>query len=280
MQVAALATATAAPGSSTAYVSPKETGQPDFPLLKAGDRHLYGFTVTKDFADANAAFLRGDAGQALSILDRILADPAQPERLLLQVSTMRALSLMMSGRSDAAESELIRMEQIEIRLTKTNIFTRAVRAHIRLSGGDTDGAIADAGQVLQKIGNWRFPTTYTTPPSDQDALIQTTGAQSNAQVVMAWALMSKGSASEAAKFADAADQTMNDILHLKYRSIYGKYMPSTPETFLGRGMSSTVLGAALAIAQPGSPEADEKFSRAIENFEFVGFRPGPGSWYR
>jgi len=241
-----------------------------------GDRHYYNFTVTADFARANYLYLTGDGEDALKIIDNILENTKKGDNTAYnwQVSYLRVMILQMMGRYDLAEIETKRTEELELKSMGKNVATRALRAEVRYWAGDLNGAATDAAQVIRAIGDWRFPTTYSTPPIDQVHLALVSSAQVRANIVLGLVLVAKGMYKEALPWLQLGEQTMNNIMFVNRHPLYGLFFPAYQEIFYGRGMSLTALGTLLQILDPTSELANEMFLHAQEYFDAMGFQVG------
>ena len=139
---------------------------PNFDRSKAGDKHYYNFKVTKEFAKANDLYLTGQGDAAIEAMDKIIANNENDPALLWQTSYLKVMTLIMMGQTHKAEQETAQTERLEIKAMGKNAVSRALRAEVRYWAGDMQGAGLDAAQVLKAIGDWRFPTSYGSPPID------------------------------------------------------------------------------------------------------------------
>jgi hypothetical protein len=155
---------------------------PNFDRPKAGDKHYYNFKVTKEFAKANDLYLTGQGDAAIEIMNKILANNENDPALLWQTSYIKVMTLIMMGQTHKAEQETAQTERLEIIAMKKNATSRALRAEVRYWAGDMLGVGLDAAQVLQAIDDWRFPTSYGSPPMDQIDLANVTTAQMRASI--------------------------------------------------------------------------------------------------
>jgi tetratricopeptide (TPR) repeat protein len=136
------------------------------------------------------------------------------------------------------------------------------------------GAGLDAAQVLQAIGDWRFPTSYGSPPMDQIDLANVTTAQMRASIILGLVLISKGYYEEALPWLRLANQTMNNVMFVNRHPLYGLYFPTYQEIFYGRGMALLALGTNLLILDPDSKEGLDVFDHSYEYFSAMGYQAG------
>lgn len=269
-RVAGLPPADLKPELNSSHVPPFK-----FRQTPAGARHYYNFTVTPAFERATAAYLRGEGEAALAEIEAILADPkGQPPALLWQAAYLKVGVLVMMGRMDLAEREIGAVERYELAAMGGNHASRALRAEVRYWGGDTDGAIEDAAEVIRAFGNWRFPAAYATPPADQVELARCVTAQVRADIVLGLALLAKGQRKAALPWLELASQTMNNVLYVSRHPLFGLYFQPPEEVFWGRGMSLLALGTALLADDPASARAETLFAQAAEFFDALGFASG------
>lgn len=247
---------------------------PNFDKPKAGDTHYYRFKVTKEFAKANELYLTGQGDAAIKVMDKILSNNRALPALLWQTSYLKVMTLLMMEKYHQAEEETSRTETLEIKSMKKNVASRALRAEVRYWAGDMEGAGLDAAQVLKAIGDWRFPSSYGSPPIDQADLANVTTGQVRASIILGLVLLSKRYYQEALPWLRLANQTMNNVMFVNRHPLYGLYFPAYQEIFYGRGMALLALGTNLLILDPNSKEGLEMFDNAYEYFSAMGYRTG------
>lgn len=268
--LASLPSAALKPEFDSSYVPPFQ-----FRQLAAGSRHYYNFTITPEFERATSFYLNGQGEEAVVEIDRILADVKNnTPTLIWQASYLKVNVLVMMGRPDAAERETAQLEKYEIAAMGKNHTTRALRAEVRYWGGDIEGAIEDAAQVVRAFGDWRYQAAYSTPPLDQVELARCVTAQARADIVLGLALLAKGHRQAALPWLELANQTMNNVLFTSRHPINSLYFQPPEEIFWGRGMSLVALGTALLSLDPDSKRAETVFGQAGEFFDALGFRAG------
>jgi len=251
------------------YVPP-----PNFDRPKAGDKHYYNFKITKEFAKANDLYLTGQGDAAIEVMNKILANNENDPVLLWQTSCLKVMTLIMMEQYHKAEQETAQTESLEIRVMKKNVASRALRAEVRYWAGDMQGAGLDAAQVLKAIGDWRLPSSYGSPPIDQVDLANVTGGQVRASIILGLVLLSKGYYQEALPWLRLANQTMNNAMFVNRHPLYGLYVPTFQDIFIGRGMSLLALGTNLLILDPDSKEGLEMFDHSYEYFSAMGYQAG------
>ena len=161
---------------------------PNFDKPKAGDKHYFNFKITKEFAKANDLYLTGQGDAAIEVMNKILANNENDPLLLWQTSNLKVITLIMMEQYHKAEQETAQTARLEIKEMGKNVSSRALRAGVRYWAGDMQGAGLDAAQVLKAIGDWRFPTSYGSPPIDQAELANVTTGQVRASVILGLAL--------------------------------------------------------------------------------------------
>jgi len=251
------------------YVPP-----PNFDRPKAGDKHYYNFKITKEFAKANDLYLTGQGDAAIEAMNKILANNENDPTLLWQTSSLKVMTLIMMEQYHKAEQETAQTERLEIKAMGKNVASRSLRAEVRYWAGDMQGAGLDAAQVLTSIGDWRFPTSYGSPPIDQTELANVTCGQVRSSLILGLVLLSKGYYQEALPWLRLANQTMNNVVFVNRHPLYGLYFPAFQEVFYGRGMTLLALGTNLLILDPDSKEGLEMFDHAYEYFSAMGYQAG------
>lgn len=251
------------------YVPP-----PNFDRPKAGDNHYYNFKITKEFAKANDLYLTGQGDAAIEVMNKILANNENDPALLWQTSYLKVMTLIMMEQHHKAEQETARTERLDIKAMGKNVASRALRAEARYWAGDMQGAGLDAAQVLKAIGDWRFPTSYGSPPIDQAKLANVTAGHVRGSLILGLVLISKGYYQEALPWLRLANQTMNNVVFVNRHPLYGLYFPAFQEMFYGRGMALLALGTNLLILDPDSKEGLEMFDHADEYFSAMGYQGG------
>ena len=247
---------------------------PNFERPEPGDKHYYNFKVTKEFAKANDLYLTGQGDAAIEVMNKILANNENDPALLWQISSLKVMTLIMMGQTHKAEQETAQTERLEIKAMEKNVVSRALRAEVRYWAGDMQGAGLDAAHVVKAIGDWRFPSSYGSPPIDQVELANVTTGQITASITLGKVLLSKGYYQEALPWLRLANQTMNNVLFVNRHPLYGLYFPAYQEMFYGRGMALLALGTNLLILDPDSKEGLEAFDHAYEYFSAMGYQAG------
>lgn len=250
---------------------------PHFTPPKKGDKHYFNFRVTQEFADANRYYLFGQAGEALQLLERILNQLDNDPTLLWQSSYLKVMVLIMMGRHDLAEQEIARTEKLELAVMDKNISSRSLRAEVRYWAGDIEGAARDAGQVVAALGDWRFPTSFATPPLDQAALANVVTAHFRGALFLGLTLLAKGEHKEALPWLELSNQTMNNVMFVNRHPLYGLYFPAYQELFYGRGMTLMALGTNLQMftaSDQRSTRVESMFRHAAEYFDAMGYQVG------
>jgi tetratricopeptide (TPR) repeat protein len=281
-----------------AYIPPFEARK----SIKEGDEHYYNFTITSEYAAADKMQLEGDAEGALAQFDMILAGASRTEHcsdqaggwygnlissmgvgeqktykcnLYFDVSQRRVMTLTMLGRFSEALKETERTKIWEMVSFHRNVNTFALRAELKYWSGDYLGAIKEAVSVLKSIGDWRLPTSYSSPPADQEDLALVTAAQTRASVILGLVLISQKRPQDALPWLELANQTMNNVFFIYRHPLYGLYFPFLADVFYGRGWSLIALATALQMIDPASERAQKLFERGNDYFEVIQYNAGP-----
>ncbi len=251
------------------YVPP-----PRFSPPKAGDKHYFNFEVTPKFEEASNLYLCGKGDEAIKVADQMLANPNDDPKLKWQASYLKVMILSMMGRNDLAEKETRNLEKLENIIMGSNFGSWAVRAEIRYWAGDIDGAITDVVPIINALGDWRFPTTYNSPPLDQVNLANITASHVRATMILGLALVAKDLYEDAIPWLELANQTMNNVMFVNRHPLYGLYFPAYQELFYDRGLTLAALGMVLMSQNPDSKRAQEMFEHAQEYFDAMGYLAG------
>ncbi|MBF0445060.1 MAG: CHAT domain-containing protein [Magnetococcales bacterium] len=246
-------------------------------VLSPGETHFFGFVVTKDFAAATQAYLNGEGQKAIVILDKMERESAKNHPAMnWRISHLRVMVHMQRGEIPQGEAEIPRMEQREIAILGSNLASRALRAELRMWAGDFPRAIADAGQVLQAIGDWSMPTSYMMPPSNSEMtkLGVTTEAKMRSQAVMGSSLFLQQRFSEAAPWLEALDAQANDVFYVFSHPLYGSFVKPYMDAFYGRGNGQALLATTIMATKEDRERGGRLFARATDYFNAMGYRPG------
>jgi tetratricopeptide (TPR) repeat protein len=270
--------------------------------IKEGEKHYLNFTISAEYAAADKMLLKGDAEGALAQFNKILDGASRTEHcseqaggwygnvistlgvakrktykcnLYFDVSQRRVMTLTLLGRFSDALDETKRAEKWEVRSFHRNVKSFSLKAEVKYWSGDYLGAIKDAVSVLRSVGDWRLPTSYSSPPADQEDLMLVTSAQTRAAVILGLVLISQKRHQDALPWLKLANQTMNNVLFIYRHPLYGLYFPFLDEVFYGRGWSLIALATALQMIDPESEKAQILFSRGNDYFNAIRYNAGP-----
>ena len=232
---------------------------------RVNEKSSFGLVVTPPLAAAYQAYMAGDGDAALAALDR--ADAAGGSAAFRwHLSFQRAQTLIMMGRASEAEEVIQRAAALEIQTTGKALNTRALRGEARLWLGDTAGAIADLALVSHDLRNWRFQTNYSAEPSAAEIvnIVALTTAQLRAYGAMAAAL----------PWLEEAEQRYNDVHFVTSHPEYGRNLPLHPDSWYGRAVNLSFLGAARVISRRDPAAGVEFFESAACFYQAVGYAMG------
>ena len=236
----------------------------------AGERNSYGLTVTPELASAYDVYLVGDGNKVLVQLDKV-----QSKSLLMQwhVSFFRAQTYIMMGLAADAETELQRTMRLEQKYFGNALNSIALRGEARIWIGDYAGARKDFSKVINTIGDWRLPTSYSGPPTNLAALVGLTTAQIRGYVGMAGIAILEGKHNQAKAWAQQAEDRLSDTHYVAFHPLYASSTPTHLDSFYGRALNMSFLATA-ELATGDVKSSQRHFKQATAYFKAIGYQHG------
>ena len=236
---------------------------------REGEITSYGVTVTTDMARAFDAYLKGDSRAALTALEKAGAAAGGNARAEFEISMLRTQVLIMVGRFDAAEKELLRAAKFEISVFGANVNSRALRGEARTWAGDYEAAIVDLARVAVATRAWRMPTSFTTMPADLGRLFNLTTAQLRAYGVLAAVHLLQEDF--AVPWAERAEARAADVFAVAEHPLYSLIVPLHADGYYGRATNLASLGAARLVVKKDRVTAEKMFEAARVLLDAIGF---------
>ncbi|MBO6784012.1 MAG: CHAT domain-containing protein [Alphaproteobacteria bacterium] len=244
----------------------------DVEMPRAGDENAYGIKVPQDLQTAYDAFLAGDTAAALAALERVGA--GDDRRLAWHLSALRAQVLIAAGRAADAERELDRTELLEQAAFGNTVFARALRGEALVWIGDFDRAVDVLTPVVEELRDWRLPTSYMAPPSNIPELVYKTTAQLRAYIALAAQYVLRGQPADALAWAERAEILFADVHYVSNHSLYGLFVSVHADSYYGRAINLSFLGAARAITARNMDAGADDLARADAFYDAIGFSGG------
>ena len=238
---------------------------------REGEITSYGVTVTTDMARAFDAYLKGDSRAALTALEKAGAAAGGNARAEFEISMLRTQVLIMVGRFDAAEKELLRAAKFEISVFGANVNSRALRGEARTWAGDYEAAIVDLARVAVATRAWRMPTSFTTMPADLGRLFNLTTAQLRAYGVLAAVHLLQEDFAAALPWAERAEARAADVFAVAEHPLYSLIVPLHADGYYGRATNLASLGAARLVVKKDRVTAEKMFEAARVLLDAIGF---------
>ncbi|MBF0240705.1 MAG: CHAT domain-containing protein [SAR324 cluster bacterium] len=223
--------------------------------------------------EAWLAHTRGNGQQALMVLLKI-EQSENNKKTLWYASFLKVQVLTFMGRISAALTEIQTTEKREIELLGFNWSSRALRGEARVWIDDYAGALQDFQQVLEAIGSWEFPVSYALPPSNLFELILTSSAKARSYIGMSALAVRLGQYESARKWAQASENLLNRIHYVRTHPLYGTLVFKLPDSYYGRGLSTTMLAASTLVLDHDFSKAEALFQRAESFFQAGGYEFG------
>ncbi len=244
-------------------------------MPRAGEENAFGIDVSKDLEQAYDAFLAGDTVAALAAIDRVSSNGSDDDaRLAWHLSALRAQVLIAAGRAADAERELDRTETLEQAAFGRTVFARALRGEALVWIGDFDRAIDVLTPVAEELQDWRLATSYLTPPGNIAELVYTTTAQLRAYTSLAAQYVLRGQPADALAWAERAETLFADVHYVSGHSLYGLFVSVHADSYYGRAINLSFLGAARAITARDMNAGLDDLARADAFYGAIGFAGG------
>ncbi len=258
-------------GIELAYVPFPEK---DLRMPLAGEKNSFGVVVTPEFENAYRAYIKGDGKAALEFLNQAEKMGKDNQPLLWQVSMFRAQSLLKMGMASDAELVLEKTAQLEQSLFGGNISSAALRGETRVWLGDYAAAKTDFFQVIDAIGNWELPISYSMPPANLGQLILFATAQLRAYTGLAGLYLLQEDYENAYRWAQAAEKRFNSVHYITNHRLYGKFIVAHLDSYYGRAVNLTFLAAALLAWKGDETQSQLYFDRASGFFRTLNSEGG------
>lgn len=243
-------------------------------MPRAGTQNAYGIPVTKNLENAYDAYLSGDSTTALQAIERAAAESAGSPLRTWHLSVLRVQVLIAAGRAADAEAELARTETFERQVFSRDIFTRALRGEALVWTGDYERAVEVLAPVAQAVKDWRMPTSYGAPPSNIAELVYVTTAQLRTYTALAGQYLLRERIPEALAWASRAETLYGDVHYVDDHFLYGKYLNVHADSFYGRALNLSFLGAAQTVAGKDRAAGAESLSRSEAFYNAIGLTSG------
>ncbi|MCF8199891.1 MAG: CHAT domain-containing protein [Sulfuritalea sp.] len=245
------------------------------PPLLAGERTIYGIVLTPELEQVAALQASGrldDAVVKTLEAERTAKDPLMSWYL----AAHRTHLLNLAGRAAEAETESDVVRTREIVLRGSDLVARALRGDARARLGEYKRAMADYLSVLEALGGWTFPTSYSGPPSNQIDLALTVEARTRALLGMSFILTFTGQHEVALAWAEETERHMADLFYVSGHPLYGSAMGRlTLELYMGRAVNLAFLGASHLATGSEDRVAESFFTAAQSYFAAMNYAHGP-----
>lgn len=242
-------------------------------MPRVGETNPYGIKITAELELAYNTYLGGDGLAGLQALESAERQTNEVGTLW-QISFLRTQILLMLGRSENAESEIIQMQKYEQTYNGHTLNSLALRSEIQLWRGDHAQAIQDAAGVLHAIGDWKFPTFYATPPNNLTALYSVTTAQLRAMTVLGGALYFEKKYDLAYRWLEAAEQLYNDVHYVSDHPVYGIVSTTHADSYYGRAVNLAFLASTELNLTKNIAAANIHYKRGRQFFQKLGYIQG------
>lgn len=263
---------------------PKEVDdiRPPSPLPKGfrfvrpavGEKTLHEVTVTRSLADAQAAAVRGEVDKALALLEQAEGENSQAV-YRWYLSAYKAHILNLAGRAPEGEEIAQQAAKMEIEMRGSDLVSRTLRGDARFRLGEFRAARSDYLSVLDGLGDWRFPTSYTGFPTNMRDLAITVEARIRALLGLAITHALEGDYKSARPWSLATERQYADLIYVKNHPIYGSALGALhSDVYLARAVNLVLLGAGEIVLKGRNQKAEAFFNAAQSYFGAIGFRQG------
>lgn len=243
-------------------------------MPRAGTQNAYGISVSKDLEVAYDAYLAGDSAAALAAVAQAESDAGGDDALAWHLSALRVQILIAAGRAADAETELKRTEILERQVFSRDIFARALRGEALVWNGDYERAVEVLAPVAGALKDWRLPTGYGAPPSNVAELVYVTTAQLRAYTALAGQYLLRERIPEALAWAERAETLYADVHYVDNHFLYGKYLNVHADSFYGRALNLSFLGAAQIVAARNPAAGADALLRSEAFYNAIGLTSG------
>lgn len=238
-----------------------------------GEKNAYGITITPELKIAYETYLSGDGQIALDALEKA-QNQTSDDLTLWQISFLKVKAYMVLGRDADAFAEVKNTMNYEIKFSKSNLNSIALRGQIYLMEGNLKKAREDFHNVLSKIGDWELPTSYGLPPSNVDELVALTTAKLRSYTGLAASYVMEFDYSQALFWATEAEKRFNAVHYVSNHGLYGMFISSHLDSYYGRAMNMVMLASATLGTTKSLEKANKYYDEALTFFNNIGFQKG------
>jgi len=253
---------------------PLPAGQVQMP--RAGKPNSYKTIVSPALERAYDAYLEGRTADAVAAVGEARAAASTPIESW-HIETLHAQILIQAGEAGNVDDILGRAADHERTVFGFDMNARALRGEARVWLGDLEGARRDFAQVLQETANWRLKTSYFLPPGNVPELVARTTAQLRAMTGLAGMYLLQGDPAEALRWSAPAEDRYNDVHFVANHGLYGKFVQVHADSFYGRALNLTFLGAATIMSGGERAAGERAFDAAQAFYEALGYAAGPAT---
>lgn len=243
-------------------------------LPKKGNAFLYGLTVTEPLETFYQAVRAKDHQKALKALEDAEGLAQQDDLMRYSILVLRVLILIPAGQTDQSEENLRVLSELEKKIFGKDFESTALRGELHFWRGNLKAARSEYEKVLAAIGNWRVPTFYLRPPSNNNEIVYFGRAQLRAAIGLAGILIQEKDYESALAWAADSQKRFSDILGLTEHMIYGKYMKATPDLYTSHGWCLAFLAAARLGYSKDLAANEDLFQKSTEYFDIEGHIEG------
>ncbi|MBU3915329.1 CHAT domain-containing protein [bacterium] len=242
-------------------------------MPKAGDKSVFGFTITKELELAFSTYLGGDGEAALKALHHAETTSLNPG-FLWQVSFLRAQVLVMMGQAANAEAELKKTSKLEAAFVGHNLNTMALRGEVKIWLEDYDGAFHDFAQVVKAIGTWELPTSYSSFPTNRIDLYSLTTAKLRSYTGIAGIHVMRKNFQQALDWASESERLYSNAHFVVSHPLFGMGDTLYADNYYGRAMNLSFLAAANLAVTKDVEASNVLFDKADRFYQAIGYSTG------
>ena len=243
-------------------------------LIKPGKKVVYGFAVSEPLFEAQAAINNGLLNSGLDLLDQADGEAKSPFELLYN-DLYRIHALNLYGRMSEAELLLDDFTKQEIAFHESNVMAITLLADTQSRLGETTKAIRNYQTVIASLKGWRFPTSYSRPPSNIDELTWIAETRARATLGLALAYFFEGDYSTSKHWALQCANHTGDVMRVLAHMFYGRFLGRAhPDILLSHAVALTLLGAAQIHEGASRTSGNQSLDYARKAFDRIGFSHG------
>ena len=210
----------------------------------------------------------------LDLLDQADGEAKSPFELLYN-DLYRIHALNLYGRMSEAELLLDDFSEQEIAFHESNVMAITLLADTQSRLGETTKAIRNYQTVIASLKGWRFPTSYSRPPSNIDELTWIAEARARATLGLALAYFFEGDYSTSKYWALQCANHTGDVMRVLAHMFYGRFLGRAhPDILLSHAVALTLLGAAQIHEGASRTSGNQSLDYARKAFDRIGFSHG------